>query len=58
MAVFFTADTHFGDRRTINIHRRPFASVGEMDAAAAGHEQVPERADNCATNPVRLTRAR
>jgi calcineurin-like phosphoesterase family protein len=33
MALFFTADTHFGDHRTINIHRRPFASVSEMDAA-------------------------
>ena len=32
MAVFFTADTHFGDHRTINIQRRPFASVMEMDA--------------------------
>lgn len=33
MARFFTADTHFGDHRTLNIHRRPFASVAEMDAA-------------------------
>ena len=33
MALFFTADTHFGDHRTINIHRRPFASSAEMDAA-------------------------
>lgn len=33
MAIFFTADTHFGDHRTINIHRRPFASVAEMDEA-------------------------
>jgi calcineurin-like phosphoesterase family protein len=33
MALFFTADTHFGDHRTINIHRRPFASVSEMDEA-------------------------
>ena len=33
MALFFTADTHFGDHRTINIHRRPFASVAEMDEA-------------------------
>ena len=33
MTVFFTADTHFGDHRTINIHKRPFASVAEMDAA-------------------------
>lgn len=31
MAIFFTADTHFGDHRTINIHGRPFASATEMD---------------------------
>ncbi|HEX9965038.1 MAG TPA: metallophosphoesterase family protein [Allosphingosinicella sp.] len=31
MAVFFTSDTHFGDHRTINIWKRPFASVAEMD---------------------------
>ena len=29
--MFFTADTHFGDHRAINIHKRPFASAGEMD---------------------------
>jgi calcineurin-like phosphoesterase family protein len=33
MALFFTADTHFGDPRTINIHRQPFANVSEMDEA-------------------------
>jgi calcineurin-like phosphoesterase family protein len=33
MAVFFTADTHFGDHRVLNIRPRPFASVAEMDAA-------------------------
>ena len=33
MTIFFTADTHFGDHRTINIHRRPFASVAAMDEA-------------------------
>jgi calcineurin-like phosphoesterase family protein len=32
MTVFFTADTHVGDHRTLNIHRRPFASIAEMDA--------------------------
>jgi calcineurin-like phosphoesterase family protein len=31
MALFFTADTHFGDHRTLNIHRRPFPTVAEMD---------------------------
>ena len=33
MAIFFTSDTHFGDHRTLNIHKRPFASVAEMDEA-------------------------
>ena len=32
MAVFFTADTHFGDHRTINIQHRPFADTATMDA--------------------------
>jgi len=30
---FFTSDSHFGDHRTINIHKRPFASTAEMDEA-------------------------
>ncbi len=33
MTIFFTSDTHFGDHRTLNIHKRPFASVAEMDEA-------------------------
>ncbi|WP_267396689.1 metallophosphoesterase family protein [Sphingomonas sp. GC_Shp_1] len=33
MTVLFTADTHFGDHRTINISRRPFANTAEMDEA-------------------------
>lgn len=33
MTLFFTADTHFADHRTINIHRRPFANVSDMDKA-------------------------
>jgi calcineurin-like phosphoesterase family protein len=33
MALFFTADTHFGDHRTINLHRRPFAGTAAMDDA-------------------------
>ena len=32
MTLFFTADTHFGDHRTINIWQRPFADVSSMDA--------------------------
>lgn len=33
MTVWFTSDTHWGDHRTINIHRRPFASAAAMEAA-------------------------
>ena len=33
VATFFTSDTHFGDHRTLNIHKRPFGSVAKMDAA-------------------------
>jgi calcineurin-like phosphoesterase family protein len=33
VAVLFTSDTHFGDHRVLNIGRRPFASVAEMDEA-------------------------
>jgi calcineurin-like phosphoesterase family protein len=33
LSVFFTADTHFGDHRTINIARRPFADTAAMDTA-------------------------
>ena len=32
MTLFFTSDSHFGDHRTLNIHKRPFGSVAEMDA--------------------------
>ncbi|HYG48089.1 MAG TPA: metallophosphoesterase family protein [Allosphingosinicella sp.] len=35
MAVYFTSDTHFGDHRTLNIWKRPFGSVAEMDSAMA-----------------------
>ncbi|WP_375391318.1 metallophosphoesterase family protein [uncultured Sphingomonas sp.] len=35
MTLFFTADTHFGDHRTINLQKRPFASTAAMDAALA-----------------------
>ena len=47
MATFFTSDSHFGDHRTINIWKRPFASAAEMDEtllaawnAAVGPEDV------------------
>lgn len=31
MTIFFTADTHFGDHRTINMWGRRFADTAEMD---------------------------
>lgn len=37
MAIFFTSDTHFGDHRTLNIHKRPFASVEEMNRVLVGN---------------------
>jgi calcineurin-like phosphoesterase family protein len=33
MAVWFTADTHFGHAGALSLYRRPFASVTEMNAA-------------------------
>ena len=33
MTIFFTADTHFADHGVLNISKRPFGSVAEMDAA-------------------------
>ena len=33
MGTLFTADTHFGHGGARALYRRPFASVGEMDAA-------------------------
>ena len=33
MATWFTADTHFGHGAARGFHRRPFASVSEMDMA-------------------------
>ena len=32
MAVWFTADTHFGHAGALSLYRRPFASVSEMNA--------------------------
>jgi calcineurin-like phosphoesterase family protein len=31
MALFFTSDSHFGDHRVLNVWKRPFGSVAEMD---------------------------
>lgn len=33
MTTWFTADTHFGDHRAINISKRPFANAAAMDEA-------------------------
>ena len=33
MAVWFTADTHFGHAGALSLYRRPFASVAAMNAA-------------------------
>ena len=44
MKILFTADTHFGDHRTINIQRRPFASAAEMDAALVSNWNAVVRA--------------
>lgn len=35
--VYFTADTHFGQQRTLELSRRPFPDVQAMDAAMVGH---------------------
>jgi calcineurin-like phosphoesterase family protein len=32
MAIWFTADTHFGHAGALSLYRRPFASVAEMNA--------------------------
>lgn len=32
MAVFFTSDTHFGDRRILRTAKRPFATIATHDA--------------------------
>jgi calcineurin-like phosphoesterase family protein len=46
VTIFFTADTHFGDHRMINIHRRPFANAAAMDEAiVAGWNAVVGPAD-------------
>ncbi|MFK0335327.1 metallophosphoesterase family protein [Rhizobium sp. NPDC090275] len=31
--IYFTGDTHFGDRRVLSLDRRPFSSMAEHDAA-------------------------
>ena len=31
--IWFTADTHFGSQRTLELSKRPFETVTEMDSA-------------------------
>lgn len=33
MSIWFTSDTHFGQERTLELSRRPFDSVNQMDRA-------------------------
>ncbi|MDJ0278281.1 metallophosphoesterase family protein [Sphingomonas sp. 2R-10] len=46
MTVFFTADTHFGDHRTINIQQRPFVTVAAMDALLVERWNAAVRPDD------------
>jgi calcineurin-like phosphoesterase family protein len=46
MAVFFTADTHFGHGGALGLYRRPFASVAAMDAAMVANWQDAVGADD------------
>jgi calcineurin-like phosphoesterase family protein len=46
MAVFFTADTHFGHAGARGLYRRPFASVPEMNAAMITRWNETMRADD------------
>jgi calcineurin-like phosphoesterase family protein len=44
MAVWFTADTHFGHAGALSLYRRPFTSVAEMNAAMiARWNETPAR---------------
>jgi calcineurin-like phosphoesterase family protein len=46
VGTFFTSDTHFGDHRTLNIHKRPFASVAAMDEALVSGWNAVVRVDD------------
>jgi calcineurin-like phosphoesterase family protein len=46
MALFFTSDTHFGDHRVLNIHRRPFDSVSAMNDALIARWNSRVRSDD------------
>lgn len=57
MTTFFTADTHFGDHRTINIWRRPFTDSSEMDAVLVERWNATVSPDD-EVAPGRLRQAR
>src|ERR1700759_3002212 len=46
MAVWFTADTHFGHAGALSLYRRPFASVPEMNAAMLERWNAAVRPDD------------
>jgi calcineurin-like phosphoesterase family protein len=46
MAVWFTADTHFGHAGALSLYRRPFASVPDMNAAMTARWNETVAADD------------
>lgn len=46
MAVWFTADTHFGHAGALSLYRRPFGSVAEMNAAMIARWNETVRPDD------------
>ena len=46
MAIFFTSDTHFGDRRILHSAKRPFASIAAHDAEIIARWQATVGADD------------
>ena len=66
MRTFFTADTHFGDRRVLQIDRRPFATLAEHDAglvelwnaAVSAEDEVWHLGDFARIQPAAAVEAR
>ncbi len=46
MAIFFTGDTHFGDRRVLRFDHRPFRTLDEHDEALVAHWNEVVSADD------------
>jgi calcineurin-like phosphoesterase family protein len=46
LAVWFTADTHFGHAGALALYRRPFGSLAEMDAALVARWNEVVRPDD------------